>query len=58
MFYNMYFIQYFHYKSVGYVWRGIKKISRPQKLYSAPWFFNSWILHWYQYIVTFDIKIN
>ena len=26
----MYFILYFQYKSIGYVWRGIKTISRPQ----------------------------
>ena len=32
---NMYVIQYSHYKSIGYVWRGIKTISRPQKLYRA-----------------------
>ena len=28
----MYFILYFHYKSIGYVWGGIKTISRPQKI--------------------------
>ena len=33
MFYNMYFILYSHYKSIEYVWRGIKTISRPKKLY-------------------------
>ena len=31
----MYFILYSHSKSIGYVWRGIKAIFRPQKLYRA-----------------------
>ena len=33
---NMYFIFYSHYKSMQYVWRGIKKIPRPQEWYTAP----------------------
>ena len=33
--YSMYFILYSHYKSMGYVWRGIKTISRHQILYRA-----------------------
>ena len=32
---NMYFILSSHYKSIGYVWMGIKTIFRPQKLYRA-----------------------
>ena len=31
----MYFILYYHRKSIGYVWRGIKTIFRPQELYRA-----------------------
>ena len=31
----MYIFLYSHYKSIGYVWRGIKTISRPQNLYYA-----------------------
>ena len=31
----MYFIIYYYYKSIGYVWRGIKTIFRHQKLYRA-----------------------
>ena len=31
----MYFILFSRYKSIGYVWRGIKTIFRPQKLYRA-----------------------
>ena len=33
---NMYFILYSHYKSIGYVWRGIKTIFRPQKVIPCP----------------------
>ena len=48
---HMYFILYSRYKSIGYVWRGIKTISRPWKNYTAaglrPRLMNSWIRHCY-----------
>ena len=34
--YNIYFTLYSHYKTIGYVWRGIKIIPRPQEFYRAP----------------------
>ena len=45
----MYIILYSHYKSVDYVWRGIKTISKTSKFIPrwdrAPRFINSWIRH-------------
>ena len=43
--YNMYFIQYFYYKNIGNVWRGIKTNARPKRD-RTPWFWNFWIRHW------------
>ena len=34
--YNIYFTLYSYYKTIGYVWRGTKKIPRPQEFYRAP----------------------
>ena len=50
----MYVVFYSHYKSMGYVWRGIKKNLQTSKIIPrrdrVPRFLNSWIRHWHGHI--------